>query len=70
MIANRIPPSARRRRLIGKQRQVAHLRHVAAHIHTDAEWRKRQRPRWDREIIRLTIGGPRKNADPDTGLPG
>ena len=68
LIANRIPPSARRRRLIGKQRQVAHLRHIAAHIHADAEWRKRQRPRWDREIIRLTIGGPRKNADPDTYL--
>ena len=65
---NRIPPSARRRRLVNQQREVAHLQHVAEHLHVDAEWRKRQRPRWDREIIPLTVGGPRKNANPDTYL--
>ena len=60
----RIPPSARRRRLINQQREVAHLQHVRDHIAADAEYRTRQRPRWDRELIPLAIGGPRKNADP------
>ena len=64
----RIPPSARRRRLISQQRAVAHLQHVRDHIVADAEYRTRQHPRWDREVIPLTIGGPRKTADPSTYL--
>ena len=37
----RIPPSARRRRLVNQQRAVAHLQHVRDHIVADAEYRTR-----------------------------